>query len=91
MPQLKEKVHELRDRHRELWYGIYKPLGWEVLDLRYGALMSRIDSVIYRISGYLGGEIGELPELSEKRLSITGGEEMPRTTSYLGVITQGYI
>ena len=90
LPELKKRVYALQMRHRELWYNIYKPLGWEAEELRYGILLSRIDSVSYRLFQYLDGRSAKLEELEEERLTITGGEEMPRTMSYLKVITPSY-
>ena len=91
LPELKKRVLALRDRHRELWYDSYKPLGWEVEDMRYGALLSRIDSAAYRLNRYLNGYETELIELTEERLSVTGGEEMPRTMEYIDVVTPSYV
>jgi hypothetical protein len=91
LPELKSRVVTLHSRHRELWYGIYKPLGWEAEELRYGALLARIESVSYRLNQYLNGDISNLEELEQKRLTITGGEEMPRTVSYLKVVTPSYL
>ena len=91
LPELKKRVLALRDAHRALWYDSYKPLGWEVEDVRYGALLSRIDSAAYRLNRYLNGYETELPELTEERLSVTGGEEMPRTMEYIDVVTPSYV
>lgn len=90
LPELTCRVKALHARHRELWYAVYKPLGWEAEDLRYGALLGRIDTVAYRLKQYLLGEISELPELTETRLSFTGSEEMPRAYSYLRSVTAAY-
>jgi len=91
LPELKKRVIALRDAHRELWYEVYKPLGWEAEDLRYGALLSRIDSAAYRLNRYINGYEKKLLELEEDRLSVNGGEEMPRTTEYVDVVTPSYI
>ena len=91
LSELKRRVCALQSRHRELWYAIYKPLGWEAEELRYGTLLARIDSVSYRLNQYLNGEISNLDELEQKRLTVTGSEEMPRTLSYLKVVTPSYI
>lgn len=91
LPELKTRIIKLHARHRELWYEIYKPLGWEVEDLRYGALAARIDSVGYRLKAYLNGEIDSIPELEEERLSIDGKEEMPRAYNYLNTVTVSYV
>ncbi|KAH9451540.1 hypothetical protein Pst134EA_025490 [Puccinia striiformis f. sp. tritici] len=39
--------------HRNLWMSMYKPFGWEVLDLRYGGLRARLESMHERLMGYL--------------------------------------
>lgn len=87
LPELARTVKELYVCHRDLWYNDYKPLGWEAEDLRYGALMTRIETVTHRLGQYLRGEITELPELTEQRLSSTGEEQMPRAVSYLLSVT----
>lgn len=91
LPELKKRVAALQIRHRDLWYDIYKPLGWEAQELRYGALLGRIDSVSYRLRQYLNGEIANLEELEAERLTITGAEEMPRTVNYINVVSASYI
>ena len=64
----KEKLSALRLCHRKLWHEIYKPLGWDGQDIRYGAMLARFDSVKWRINSYLNGEVDRLDELEEKRL-----------------------
>ena len=91
LPELTRRVQALHVHHRQLWYATYKPLGWEAEDLRYGALLSRIDTVVYRLKQYLRGEISELPEVTQTRLSFTGSEEMPRAYSYLRSVTAAYV
>lgn len=90
LPELKKRVIALQMRHRELWYDIYKPLGWEAEDIRYGTLLARIDNAIYRLHQYLSGSITKLEELEQERLTITGKDEMPRTVSYLKVVSPSY-
>ena len=91
LPELKKRVITLRDTHRDLWYSLHKPLGWEAEDVRYGALISRIDSAIYRLQRHMNGHEKTLPELEETRLSVNGGEELPRTLDYLDVVSASYI
>jgi len=45
--------------HRDLWMSMYKPFGWEVLELRYGGLRARLESMQERLQGYLEGGEGE--------------------------------
>lgn len=72
LPELYKKVNDLRTYHRELWFKVNKPFGWEVLDIRYGGLLARISSVISRISDYLEGTVREIEELNQERLYFSG-------------------
>lgn len=67
LPDLADKVNDLRINHRKWWMEINKPLGWEILDLRYGTVIMRIDTAIARISDYLEGNVDKLEELEEER------------------------
>ncbi|MEZ0537452.1 beta-N-acetylhexosaminidase [Caldicellulosiruptoraceae bacterium PP1] len=69
---LENKVEELRIAHYEQWMGVYKPFGWEVIDIRYGGLISRIKTAKRRISDYLSGEIEKIEELEVERLYFAG-------------------
>lgn len=85
LPELIQCVCELRVAHRAAWFSIYKPFGWEVLDIRYGGLLSRLDSVISRLSDYLEGNVSCIEELEEDRLFFDGLER-PQTGVGLGFI-----
>lgn len=68
LPGLREKITELRAAHMKQWFGTYKPFGWEVLDIRYGGLLQRIDTTIRRLADYTGKRIEKIDELEEERL-----------------------
>lgn len=68
LPELYKKVELLKAAHREQWMHTYKPFGWEVLDIRYGGVLARIDTAIVRITDYLNGKIEKIEELEEDRL-----------------------
>lgn len=57
-------------QHKALWMEIYKPIGWEVLDHRYGGTEARIQTALERLNAYLLGEIERLDELEQKRLDM---------------------
>lgn len=65
-----EKLNALRVAHRAAWMAYYKPLGFEVNDIRYGGLLARFDTVKMRLGAYLAGEIEEIEELAEERLRL---------------------
>ncbi|KDN49945.1 glycoside hydrolase family 20 protein [Tilletiaria anomala UBC 951] len=63
LSQLKETIEKLWKYHRQLWMSMYKPFGWEIVELRYGGLRARIDSMSTRIRRFLehllaGGQVG---------------------------------
>ncbi|WP_035712511.1 beta-N-acetylhexosaminidase [Salibacterium aidingense] len=68
LPDLKQRVERLRKRHYEQWMKIHKPFGWEVIDIRYGGLIARIDTTQRRLSEYLKGNQVLIEELEEYRL-----------------------
>ncbi|WP_236719645.1 beta-N-acetylhexosaminidase [Neobacillus mesonae] len=73
---IQTNVDELRKKHRDIWFAAYKPFGWEVIDIRYGGVITRIDSVKYRINEWLEGRIASIEELEEKRLHHDGPWEI---------------
>ncbi|MBS4178743.1 beta-N-acetylhexosaminidase [Lederbergia citrea] len=82
LSRLKVQVEDLRVYHREIWYKTNKPLGWEILDLRYGALLANIDTSMARIHDYLNGDISRIEELEEERLIYPFSADLPMITSY---------
>ncbi len=50
--------------HRDLWLATYKPFGLEVLEGRYGAQRTRLESLAERLAAYLDGAVAEIPELA---------------------------
>jgi hexosaminidase len=73
---IQTNVDLLRQKHRRVWFAAYKPFGWEVIDIRYGGVMVRIDSVKYRIQEWLEGRISAIEELEEERLLHDGPWEI---------------
>ena len=63
-----ERVEELRLAHKEQWFKTQKPFGWEIIDIRYGGLLARVNTAITRITEYLNGEVERLEELEAERL-----------------------
>lgn len=68
--ELRTALTALRDAHRTCWFALYSPFGWEVLDIRYGGLLSRVDSVQWRLQQWIKGSIDELAELAEPQLPV---------------------
>jgi len=76
LDEIQANVDLLRKKHRKVWFAAYKPFGWEVIDIRYGGVITRIDSVKYRLNEWLAGTITSIEELEEKRLRHDGPWEI---------------
>lgn len=63
--RLAESFHEIAARQ---WQLENKPFGWEILDIRLGAVETRLKSAASRIAAYQNGSIPKLEELEEPRL-----------------------
>ncbi len=86
LPDLRARYAALRRVHMQNWFKLYKHLGWDIMDMRYGALMSRIDSARTEIMMYLNGELERLEELEEPRLPYDGTEGPVKYLNYFGRI-----
>ena len=74
LPSLLAAVERLHALHAREWTKLYKPFGWEVLDLRYGGLEARLKTAAVRVGAYARGEIGRIEELEPDRLTFDGRE-----------------
>jgi len=80
LPKLLDRVNALRAAHRKQWLMTYKPFDWEVIDMRYGGLLSRIDSAIVRLTDFITGKTDRIEELEEERLFFNGSETLEGDT-----------
>ncbi len=72
LPELFNKVIQLRKLHRQMWLSTYKPIGFDIIDMRYGALLARIESARETVFDYLNGTIERIEELEVERLPYGG-------------------
>jgi hypothetical protein len=87
LPELIRRVQALRIAHRAQWLSTYKPFGWEVLDIRYGGVLARLDSAADRLSNYVDGDIEYIEELQAERLSFDG-KKRPQPNVGVGFCNQ---
>lgn len=66
---LKLELEKLWKLHRELWLDTYKPFGLEVIEIRYGGQLTRIQSLIDRVTDYCSGRIKSIPEFETELLN----------------------
>jgi len=92
LPNLKEKVLTFKQDYAKVWFYESKGFGFEVIDIRLGGIVSRIDSAISRLACYLNNEIFVIEELEEPLLPFTLGaysdESYVSFNSYNGIATQ---
>ncbi len=74
LPKLSQLVEKLWLANRENWFERHGAFGFEVLDRRYGNLVFRLKTSIYRLDKYISGDIEKIEELEEKRLAPTDRE-----------------
>lgn len=79
------RVEDLRECHLSQWHQLYKPFGWEVIDFRYGGLLSSIRTAIHRLTDYVDGNVERLEELEEERLLYQGQEGLVDCYWYKGM------
>jgi hypothetical protein len=85
LPNLLNDAHALRKAHREHYFDEYKPIGWEVLDIRHGGVAARLETAIDRLDNYLTGKIPRIEELEEERLSFSGNGKIRQNLDYLAL------
>lgn len=91
LPELAENAKILRLCHRDYFYKEYKPVGWEILDIRYGGLIMGIDTAVKRLGDYLDGKVERIEELEEKRLSFSGDGTIPVGIDFAAVCSASRI
>lgn len=86
LPELRRRVAALRASHMKLWFKRYKAFGWDIFDMRYGSVLTRIDSAAEEINMYLEGKLERLEELEEERLNYNSHEGLYEYANYYGRI-----
>jgi len=82
LPLLEKRVEELRLAHQNDFYLLYNPIGWEILDIRYGGVIMGIRTAKHRIDDFLAGKIDKIPELEEPRLYFNGVKGLGSSMNY---------
>ncbi len=70
IPECIARIRAYRDCREEIWNQESKIFGFEVLDIRFGALTARLESAAKRLRAYAEGKAERLPELEEERLAF---------------------
>lgn len=75
IPEVITRVRALRQAHRKQWMQTRKAFGWEVIDIRYGGLVNRLESAMDRVNDYIQNDIEAIEELAQERLYYGGNIE----------------
>ncbi|GAA5866320.1 hypothetical protein JCM8547_000738 [Rhodosporidiobolus lusitaniae] len=70
MSRLRALVKELHRQHRSNWMSMLKPNGWEVLDLRYGGLVARLETMHERLVAYLDPNDTSVERIEELEVEL---------------------
>ncbi|CAO3685673.1 unnamed protein product [Umbelopsis vinacea] len=91
LEQIRQEVDALWRYHRRMWMTMYKPFGWEVLDLRYGGLRARLDTMQQQLLEYVEwvkqGEEASIPEFDVDLECIYVGSNTNLLLDYARVST----
>lgn len=82
IPVVIESVELLRRRHRDQWSKNNKVWGWEVLDLRYGALLQRLASLSEALITVIDNPSATIETLDLPQLSMFRGGPLARSIPY---------
>ncbi|KAI8910314.1 glycoside hydrolase, family 20, catalytic core [Gorgonomyces haynaldii] len=82
LQQLLEASVALWKYHRNQWLSENQPFGLEIIEMRYGALRTRCESLIDRIQSFcdqiesMDGQLSSLPELETQDITVYPGADM---------------
>lgn len=68
IPETVANLEDMKLIREKLWMEDAKPFGYELLDIKLGGVITRLNSACRRIKQYLSGNIVRLEELEEERL-----------------------
>ena len=68
IPEIIQNLEEMKVLREDLWMSEAKPFGYELMDVKLGAVITRLHSASRRVKKYLEVNIPQLEELEEVRL-----------------------
>jgi len=90
---LRKEVDALWKTHRSMWLSTYKPFGLEVIEMRYGALKTRLESLDMRLRDCIAGKTDSIPEFETEIRPVysSGPGDVPRLSLYTRIISPSCI
>ena len=71
----------------ELWMYDAKPWGYELMDIKLGGVITRLESTKRRVLNYINGKIAQLEELEDKRMPYFGNKANKRENRWSQIIS----
>lgn len=71
VPEMIESLRKLHSLHRSIWNEWRKPFGWDVLERRYAGTVSRLESLVGALEGYMSDPQNRIPELELETFRIS--------------------
>jgi hypothetical protein len=73
LEDIKKDFQKFYDVYRKQWFSENKGFGFEVIDVRIGGMIGRIDTVKIMVNDYLEGRVDKIYELEEERIEYFCG------------------
>lgn len=89
--RLLPKISHLKEIREELWFSECRPFGFEVLDIRIGGVMVRLESAEKRLRNYLERKTDILQELEEPMIVYQEDPEDDSHKMCMGGFWQGMV
>lgn len=92
LPRIIANVERFRSSFQTQWMNEAKIFGFEIMDIRFGALERRLLSAKERITAYISGEILSIPELEEERLPYDsmGDKKAVLSANWKGIVSTSF-
>ena len=87
LPELERRLEALRLAHQADFFSTCKPIGWEILDVRYGGAIAGVRTAKKRIEDYIFGRIDAIAELDEPRLLYDGKPGLGSSMDYRRIVS----
>lgn len=87
IPDTIENLKVMKTLREDLWMSDAKPWGYELMDVKLGGVITRLESTKRRVLNYVDGKIPCLEELEEKRLPYFGDKADKRENRWSQIIS----
>lgn len=87
IPEIVRNLKEMKILREDLWMKDAKPWGYEVLDIKIGGVITRLESTQRRVQAYVDRKIQCLDELEQERMPYFGSQMEKRENRWSQIIS----